>query len=77
MAQQTQQMRCAGGSISYCHTEESAEYPKYIDENGTKRCCLCHGRGPIYEPESTAIMFAKDVAEMIKKQPSFRHGKRF
>lgn len=47
--------------MSYCNTEESAEYPKYIDENGIKRCCLCKCRGPMYEPESTAIILAAIV----------------
>ena len=24
-------------------------HPKYIDDDGLKRCCFCHGRPPMYE----------------------------
>ena len=58
--------RCGGGSSSYCLTEESAQYPKYIDD-GIKKCCVCHCRGPRYDNEAGRISLANFLTEIRKK----------
>jgi hypothetical protein len=40
---------CGGGTLSFCQREESALWPKYIDENGEKRCIACGCRGPMID----------------------------
>lgn len=59
--------RCAGGSSGYCLTEESAQYPKYIDDDGIKKCYVCHGRGPRYDNEEASISLANFLTEIRKK----------
>lgn len=41
--------QCGGGTSSYCQREESVQWPKYVDENGEKRCIACGCRGPMID----------------------------
>jgi hypothetical protein len=40
---------CGGGTMSFCQRTESAQWPKYVDERGDKRCCVCKCRGPMID----------------------------
>ena len=44
---------CGGGTLSYCQRTESDQWPKYVDDKGCKRCCICGCRGPMID---TALM---------------------